>query len=509
MCAAQADMTFTREFFDEADARLDAQRDIPNMGAEGLAWGQSYIMRGYVEMYRATGDPDYFRRLVKVADQALETRDDAKAARNDAPAARDGKTADPVWSIDGKFTVARLTLKDTAGRDAILIRSIRYGYNDGIAITIKPGTQPDTFALTTASEFWAQHLNSDVTFDNLSLDPASPRYFPRVINNPNYVADDNFSRNEDVSEEASVVIVALDTREDKNAACAIAPVDSALLVPDLVEYHGYNGPIYSGMMQFAAIVYADPSLHAEFKATADRYLKAAQEAFDAWEPLWREGPAAGEGYYLSIERGGGLWWDGIMAPFNYLASAGQALLNIYDCTGDKRALDHCTKMAQMLKSSLTLTENNSYVFYYWVPSVFDSWTRENHLSLNTPNYPSKPTPDDLSHGAWTVEFAVMCYQRGIVFTRKDMQRFARTFERNVYRGRDEHVAVYVDGTGEGTVGHDVSAPRWLDLCTVEPRLFYLSKQLYEKWELENSFYENALGSYARMYRWQEELATSK
>jgi len=44
-----------------------------------LAWGESYVMRSLVSMYRATGDRTYLDRLVWHADGVLANRDDARS----------------------------------------------------------------------------------------------------------------------------------------------------------------------------------------------------------------------------------------------------------------------------------------------------------------------------------------------------------------------------------------------------------------------------------------------
>lgn len=43
-----------------------------------LAWSESYLLMAYVEMYRATKDPDYLRRLVSHFDRILTNRDDVR-----------------------------------------------------------------------------------------------------------------------------------------------------------------------------------------------------------------------------------------------------------------------------------------------------------------------------------------------------------------------------------------------------------------------------------------------
>ncbi|MGD9496948.1 MAG: hypothetical protein AB7Y46_11660 [Armatimonadota bacterium] len=500
VCAmgASARTIFTREQFDELDARLDASRDFATATADAFAWGESYAMRGYLEMYRATGDADYLRRLVRVADAIIARRDDRRP-EGERPSEH------PVWSIDAQFTVARLVLRDDQGRDAILLRSILSGNNDTITVSFVPGERPGTFTLSQASEYWSQHLDCNRTFADLSLDPADERYFPRVINNLDYIPEPDYERIDDPDARPSELLVAVDLRETRTAETRLAPVTDARLVPMSVPYWGYIGPIYGPMTGLARLVSAEPALQAEFGAAADRLAAAATESMDGWERLWREGPGEGQGYYLSIERGGGLWWDGVMAPMNYLAAAGMVLLDLWECRGDQRALDHATCLARLLQSDLELDAGGAYVFHYWPTSAVAMWTRENALSLNTPVYRSSPVPDDLSHGAWSVEFAVRCHQAGVVFSREDMDRFALTFTRNLWRGPNQHLAMRVDGAREGSAGLDIGGTRWLDLCPYEPRIYEMMRTLYHEFDLGRGVYGHALGGYGRMYRWQREL----
>ncbi len=496
--AAAGDGIFTREQFDELDARLDAGRDFTTAMADAFAWGESYAMRGYLEMYRATGDPAYLRRLVRVAEAILARRDDRRP-EGERPSEH------PVWSVDAQMTVAYLRLRDDQGHDAILLRSIRYGYNNTIKVTVQPGERPGTFVLSQDSEYWSQYLDCARTFTDLSLDPSDERYFPRVINNLDYVAEPDYERIDDPDARPSELLVALDIREQRSPHTRLAPVQDALLVPASVPYWGYIGPIYGAMTRFARLVHERPELQVEFAPAAQRLLTAAIESLDGWERLWREGPGEGEGYYLSIERGGGLWWDGIMAPMNYLAAAGQVLLDVYACTANAHALDHATRIARLLHADCTVDAGGAYVFNYWPVSALEMWHRENALSLNTPEYRSNPVPDDLSHGAWSVEFAVCAWQEGVVFTDEDMQHFALTFTRNLWRGPDQHLALRVDGTGEGSTDTDIAGARWLDLCTIDPTIFHMMRSLYATFKLEQGTYGHAIGSYARMLRWQHEL----
>ncbi len=74
-----------RKLFDRRDAEFHASR----AGAEadnskgGLAWSESYLMQGWMQMYRATGDRVYLRKLAARFDEILALRDDKLGLKDD------------------------------------------------------------------------------------------------------------------------------------------------------------------------------------------------------------------------------------------------------------------------------------------------------------------------------------------------------------------------------------------------------------------------------------------
>jgi hypothetical protein len=493
--AAHCQRAFTREQFDELDRQIDARRNLAKAAADELAWNEAYMLRGYVEMYLATRDADYLRRLVKVADQILATRDDKLPTR-------DGKSARPLWSLSGKYTQARLTLKDAQGRDAIGLRSIRYAYNDQTLVTVVPAPKPGTFSLTTWNKFWKQHLKSDVTFENLSLDPASPRYFERVLNDAHYILNSAFRRDPD--SKPSVLLVAMDLRPDKRAGDALAPLDKAALVPGVVGYYGYIGPIFSPMTRFAKLVQDRPALQAEFRPAAERYINAAAESLAAYGPCWRNGPGPDEGYYLLIDKGAEFWCDGIMSPWNYMGATGQVMANIWDWTKDPKYLDRLTRLATLYKHDCTLLPNGSYSWPYWSKIGATGWKRDQQLSLNTPEHGASGSPDDISHASLEVEFAVMCAERRIVFNQEDLARFAKTFTGNIWQPQTKTLGRRVDGSGTADQSMAVAGARWLELSATDPQVFEINRTIWSDFPKVGA-YGHAVGNYARMFRWQETL----
>jgi|YNPNPStandDraft_1061719.scaffolds.fasta_scaffold17188_2 uncharacterized protein YyaL (SSP411 family) len=117
--AQPAGEVWDRAVFDRMDRQV-AATDTPEMRTgDHLAWGEAYLQQGYVEMYQATGDRYYLRRLCGSADAVLANRDDRRGLRDYSGQVH------AAWSVDAQYTTAELVLKDTTGRDALRLRSIR------------------------------------------------------------------------------------------------------------------------------------------------------------------------------------------------------------------------------------------------------------------------------------------------------------------------------------------------------------------------------------------------
>ncbi|HZP80063.1 MAG TPA: hypothetical protein VFB21_00370 [Chthonomonadaceae bacterium] len=69
-----------RADFDRTDAAFNGgkgQSEATNASGK-LVWGESYLLIAYVQMYQATHDADYLRRLVAHFDRVLQNRDDTR-----------------------------------------------------------------------------------------------------------------------------------------------------------------------------------------------------------------------------------------------------------------------------------------------------------------------------------------------------------------------------------------------------------------------------------------------
>jgi hypothetical protein len=81
----------------------------------GLAWEESYVMMGYMEMYRGSGNKKYLRKLVAHAEKVIALRDDMIGRvnyRGDHPHA--------VWSAAGNYTTDPAVYVSYTGHDGMI-----------------------------------------------------------------------------------------------------------------------------------------------------------------------------------------------------------------------------------------------------------------------------------------------------------------------------------------------------------------------------------------------------
>lgn len=196
----------------------------------------------------------------------------------------------------------------------------------------------------------------------------------------------------------------------------------------------HTGMIAAPMARFAAVVRGEPALSASWGKDADRLLKLAEEAVAVHDDDCREGPGADEGYlhcrYLKKH-----------LPLNMQNALARAWLAIDDATKTPKHRERVTRLAQFLKHRLRPMDDGSYVWAYWPPleGAADSF-------------------EDISHAAINVDFMVLCFEHGIVFTRDDLARVEKTLLQRVLVA-DDRISDTV-GSGSKFNKYRAAVLRW-------------------------------------------------
>ncbi|MEQ7125242.1 hypothetical protein ABN034_12045 [Actinopolymorpha sp. B11F2] len=464
--AAAYDYT-SRETFDTFDrifheGGVSGQPDEPNE-AGGLAWGQSYVLLGFLRMYEAYRDTYYLDRLITNVDLMLDQRDSVRGATDYR-----GRSL-PAWRATNPYTVGTVELTDSAGHPVLEVRSAR-AYADTTTGTVRAGSSADSFTLEVRN---ARYGYVD-TFANLVMDPASPDYAVRRV----YDAYPTLT-----------MTTARDLRGagDEGGLPAHGTFSFA---SQPVIFAVHTGMITYPVAAYVRTVYDDPKLRKDphYKGKADEYLAAVTAAVTVHDDEWRESDGLG---YLQWPKGMPVPYDGTEQPVNQSTALGQTYAELAAATGSARYRSRTRAMARMVATQLTVDSDQAYVWTYWPKFgvMYEGFAKtgspDTDVSAYTPAYGSGGVGaqqiEDLSHGAISVEFAALAFREKLAFDGSDMARFARTYADNLATEADGVATTFVrvDGSGAlATSGQYLQAPRWLPVVRWDDRIFPHCRAVY-------------------------------
>lgn len=380
----------------------------------GIAWGVSYEMDALLEMYRATKDTWYLDKFVILADKVIAARADTRGERDWKGALRRG------WLTGAHYTLGLpYRLLDAKGKPVLEVQTVANSGNNSTTIAVKPDPDEKTFTLTITNDFRKSPVTQ--TFSGLTADTAEAK-----VNGP-------------VTGGRYVKIKRLGEGLPRGYAPFTPPVGKVVL-------HGHHtGRIVSPLAEFAALVKNDPALK-RFAPKARRCLTCAEAAIADMNGDWRE---AGDYGYFVFEKGIPFWSDGVPEALNVLASTGTAYLNLFDATKKPLYRQRAEKLARLIRRESISQPDGTFLYYYWWGVVHTGWTPEQNISVNTPRYTGAKHAEDTSHLQLSLRFISECRAHGIVFTGADMQRWASTFHKHLYRS----------GPDGGTMADNVAGDR--------------------------------------------------
>ncbi len=184
------------------------------------------------------------------------------------------------------------------------------------------------------------------------------------------------------------------------------------------------GRVCFPMLRFCRIVRMTPQLQDKFGEQTERFLTEARVCMDEYESEFRAGTLPGEGFYYRITH------DAVEA-LNHQASAGNALILLYELTGDEKYGRMAKQLATFFRNCMWTDANDRLVWTY----------------MPSPSNRRGPPRERVWKARVTSRFPLFAYQHGVVFTRQDMNDIARMFLQNVYRG-DGRFSSYIDDNFE-------------------------------------------------------------
>ncbi len=201
--------------------------------------------------------------------------------------------------------------------------------------------------------------------------------------------------------------------------------------------------VVSGLMaEFAALVHKDEDLKGRYASHAQRYLRLIEDhLITKWDA---------RGQYKDLGAKGAVFVERpdlkptkatLTLPHNKHAKIARALLRLYDATRKDDYLAKALKLGTRFKRCLSVADDR-YTWNYWDPA--GPWDID-------PNSPAKWKhwigPEHRGgYYALSASQAVLLYERGLVFDKRDMSRFVKTQVGACWNGDFENPAwARVDG----------------------------------------------------------------
>jgi rhamnogalacturonyl hydrolase YesR len=522
------------ERFDQYDEKQSSDYDgtgyvgpVPSLGyapSHLYAWGESYVLKGYTGMYRATKETEYLDRLVEDADGMFDQLKD-----ND----HDG--FESWWSA--AYSINQ-TMNGTMEVDSIY-------YKDSGGAYMADNWYPYPWYGAKGSVYRTDTEKAKGKYSTLVQNKAGEEFVAAYTIIPNYTPDKKYqlrfiAKNKQANQKGKVMVVRQDTGKpikefefssEKWEAYSfdfMSPKEAGVQLRVYLtnadgqgeetgtyydeiffmqygEYTVHEGMALTGISEFADIVYNDENLKKKYGKTAKEYLKILEKNFyPKWERHWAEWEKDGVPmgvYKFPFDDTARMTQineyppfmqpsKGITMPHNQYAAAGRTLVNMYKATGKEKYLNRAERMGNFIKDSLRekdTEKGKAYVWNYWDNSG-QPW------DFGYFRYKS----EDISHANIELGLIVDLNQLGKVFTDEDMQRFSNTFTELIWQGdhADPRVSSFVDGTGSSN--YSVLIAEWVTLSQYDSEVRDITLSLLGKKDTFAATYGmNILGSFLR------------
>lgn len=475
----------TRE---RADAMLAEQKVDPwerSKDASTLAWNESTVVDALLDLHDATGDTKYLDELVKRSDRILSHRDDRRAFKDHTGQSH------KRWSIATKYTVAEGQLVEAGGKPTIQLRSLPIANNHMTKVVVTAADDGSSFSLVVTNKAWKR----EERFENLSVDPASPRYFATILNT------DTPLPKPPAGQASTHSLLLRATPIDAGKTVAIPKAQELTLTPLWYAHVGYVGIIYHPMLKFAQRVKDDPGL-ARYAPDARRFVDAAEESFAEIRVYFRQGPGRDEGHYIGSNPGGAAPYDGVPQAFNYLAKQACSETLLFQLTGKETYRDHAVRIAMLFKNRLVhKPEQDLYVWKYWYEPLTTGWKRGEGPSKHYPVHAPYDVAEDSSHGTLDIAMVQTMADAGLGFDATDVKRMANTFLLNVAKADRSGFNSYVDGTDGPDEFENAAVYGWLPLSAADPKVYDVCREIY----LNRG--KDDFKSLARLLKWERQLTS--
>ena len=209
----------------------------------------------------------------------------------------------------------------------------------------------------------------------------------------------------------------------------------------------HSGMITYPLVKFYSIVTKN-GLQSKYPG-AKKLVDLSVAALSVFDKNWVYDKGLKEGYY-TFERDTPIRFNtpnaALPVPFNQQLVAGSAFITIYSINGNPDSFDKASGLAMHFKNRMRTNKDGAFVWDYWYGEGFKKYS-----SIETTSY-----------AAIDVDFLILAYKNGIIFTRNDIDKILNTYRK--YICKNDGFAPYIDGTDKSFAYID--AP-WLELSNYD------------------------------------------
>ncbi|WP_164821399.1 carbohydrate binding domain-containing protein [Paenibacillus koleovorans] len=475
-----------------------------------LAWGESYWLNSYMNMYGLTKNTTWLDKIVTHTDAMIANANDVDgdgylgwSAFRYSPVEIDNTTFATAASGDATLPANWIRFQSTS--------TTGYRSNASGAYHDYGGAPPDTWGLVlktngTSWQSMYQPLNSFVPNRSYVLNFYA-KTNGSAAKGRAYILDTNLSTGvktiiasqvidstswdfysvEFVSPPAGHSVQVWLGHNTYTVTGGIAYFDR-VQVNRRVPYIVHDGMIGTPIAEFVRLIKSTPSLQAAYLTKANSYLDFLE---DHLVKRW-DGSSAKLGQtYVAVNSSSGYYIDSPnldsvkhyaagenrILPHNMYLAFGNLLSVLHDITGTASYWDRAQAINTYFKSTLTYnTPTGSYNWKY----------KETAAKI-----------EDISHGNIDVEAAITLFNKAsTVYNGNDVVRFANTLKNKVWNQSTTAPKLhnFVDGSASGGGGtltdytYTKYMTGWTQLAQFDPKAWELAADQYSGYTLDNSAY---------------------
>ena len=455
-----------------------------------LAWGESYILESYLDMYSLTQDTGWLNKFTTHADTVIANADDID---------NDGYLG---WSTArySKVELDNWTFATGASGDSTLPANwTRFQSTRSTAFrtTDNPAGDGDSYAveLVTNGTRWqamyqqVNHYEPNTVYvlqwwGKTNGSAAQGRVYVRDATAGTVICNFPFTNTswQLMTEECRTPAVAGHTLEiwlnhvDYHPTNGIAYFDEVKFSARL-PYMVHDGMVGTAIAEFVRLVDQTPSLQSAYQTKATSYDSFLENNI---VPRWEHSSYIGN-TWQQISSSTGMYKQlaayqtgQTYVPWNQALAYVHMLNVLHDVNGTTTYLDRVNKVGQYFKNAL-VTNGSAY-----------TWNYANYTT----------TPEDSSHANLDIGAALSLYLSGHIFTGTDMDRFKNALMNVMWNGST--LSKYVDGSGRGDTSLNKYLQTWMELGQFDINVFGVVAAQYSGFTPTNGAHLNTL---SRIMKW--------